>query len=77
MFPWNSKYFTHSPLSPFKDFGCSSYNKKGQISIPINREGTQQKLPRGDYSVYAAYRGNKQEIFAPDGKLNSIFVASL
>ena len=28
------------------------------------------KLPGGDYSVYAAYRGNKQEIFAPDGKLD-------
>ena len=34
------------------------------------------KLPGGDYSVYAAYRGNKQEIFAPDGKLD-FFVIEL
>ena len=32
------------------------------------------KLPGGDYSVYAAYRGNKQEIFAPDGKFDFFFV---
>ena len=60
--------FFHHTSSPFKDYGCSSFNKKGQITIPISREGTQEKLPSGDYSFYAAYRGNKQEIFAPDGK---------
>ena len=35
------------------------------------------KLPGGDYSVYAAYRGNKQEIFAPDGKFDFLESAKL
>jgi hypothetical protein len=52
------------------DYGCSNYSKKGQITIPINREGTYEKLPSGDYSVYAAYRGNKQDFFAPDVTLD-------